>query len=136
MRRGKLSKSAIKELREQYAQLKPVADRAYQAWSKLHGDLSALEAVLARNGVKVKKEDGGTKPATSKSAASTLRLAITKILKSGGKGTKASAIREKLKKNKVTFRPAYFWRVLGRMERKGTIKRVGTGVYEIANGGS
>lgn len=137
MGRGKkLTRSAIAELKEQYAQLKPEVDRVYQTWSRLQSDLHALETVLARNGVKVKKETEEAKSTTGKSSAATLRLAITEILKSEGKGAKASVIREKLRKNKVPFRPAYFWRVLGRMEGKGTIKRVGTGVYELVNGAS
>ncbi|MBI3312511.1 MAG: hypothetical protein HYZ88_03185 [Candidatus Omnitrophica bacterium] len=129
----KLTKSAIAELKEQYAQLKQDSDHAYEAWSKLSADARAVEAVLVRNGVRLKKDEE-SKPAVGKSSAATLRLAITKILKAEGNAIKASVIREKLRQKKIRFRPAYFWRVIGRMEGKGAIRRVGAGLYQLQNG--
>ena len=130
----RLTKSALNELREQYSQIKQESDAAYQKWSELNINANSIEKTLALNGVKLKAEEGSSKVSTAKSSASTLRLAITKILKAQETAIKAREIRERLKRNKVPFKQSYFWRVLNRMERKGTIKRVGTGLYQLQNG--
>ena len=133
----RLDRSALRQLEAQYNDVKQKAADAYKIWSEWSAAERNLEGVLARNGVKVKKnESGESKTTAAKGSAATLRGAIGEILKAEGQAMKASAIREKLKHKKVAFRPAYFWRVIGRMEGKGKLKKVGTGMYELANGAS
>lgn len=131
MKKRRLTRSALNELREQYSQIKQEADAAYQRWSELNSNASSLERTLALNGVKLKTEESGIKASSQKSSASTLRVAIIKILKSQETAIKAREIREELRQNKVPFKQPYFWRVLHRMKRKGIIKRVGTGLYQL-----
>lgn len=137
-RGSKLSKSALKEIRDQYLAIKQEADEVFKVWSDLSGRVRSLEQVLSNNGLKIKTDEDAAKSAATKSktSASTLRAAIAEILQSKGTAVKASEIREQLRKKKFAFGQPYFWRVLGRMEGKGTIKRVGTGLYQLQNGSS
>ncbi len=133
----RLDRSALRQLEAQYYDVKQKAAAAYKVWSELSTDERNFEGVLARNGVKIKKDEKEeSKSSTATGSAATLRAAIGEILKSEGQAMKASVIREKLKHKKIAFRPAYFWRVIGRMEGKGKLKKVGTGMYELVNGAS
>ena len=134
-KKKKLSKAALKEVRAIREDLKVKSDAAYRVWTELNSDFRTYDQVLKDHGIVIKDEVEKGKAEATKGSAATLRDAIAKILKESGQ-TKASIIREKLKRDKVAFRPAYFWRVLGRMEGKGRVKRVGPGMYELVNGTS
>jgi hypothetical protein len=134
----KLTKAVARELKGEYARIKLDSDAAYEKWSALQVRVRALETILESAGFKIKPKDEEVKQKTEKiiGRVSKLRLAIAEVLKAEGKAIKASVLRDKLRNQQVNFRPAYFWRIISRMEGKGMIKRVGPGMYELVNGTS
>lgn len=123
----KLSKKTLRELKKEYLKLKEETEAVWNKYYDLKKRMEAVETIIGGPSDQASGRTSGV-------IGSTLRQAITTILKEEGKPIKASEIRVKLKERDIKFKLPYFWRIVGRMEGRRIIKRVGLGTYQLISG--
>ncbi len=122
-----LNKTAVKALKAKLLKIEQQVKDAYEQYGDLLQKERALKTVIEMATTK----GSGKRASLVDSRTSPLREAMTEIFSKEEAPIKANAVRKKLQEKKIHFTTGHFWRILKRMEERGTIKRMGVGMYQF-----